>query len=179
MTEIQADDYFAIVPEWLLYADVSANAVRLYAILNRYANSRGHAWPSRKTLADAMRCSIATVDRAREELTGAGAVTVIPRRNKAGDPTSNLYLLHSRPQLGVSPVTQGTPTNGGTRTPTSDGQTRANMNHSQKLGVTAPATSWCPTCHGRRVIMAPAEWDDTAGWTASNAPTPCPDCSTL
>ena len=56
MTEVRASDYFAIVPEWLLHAEISGNAVRLFAILHRYANSRLEAWPSRKTIAAAMRC---------------------------------------------------------------------------------------------------------------------------
>ena len=94
MTEVRASDYFAIVPEWLLHAEISGNAVRLFAILHRYANSRLEAWPSRKTIAAAMRCSTATVDRAREELVEVGALTVIQRTTDAGPDLEPLHPPH-------------------------------------------------------------------------------------
>ena len=43
MSEIQSREYFAIVPEWIVLADISSNAIRLYALLNRFANSQGRA----------------------------------------------------------------------------------------------------------------------------------------
>ena len=94
MTEIRSTEYFAIIPEWVLHADISANAIRLYGVLNRFANSNGHAWPSRKTIADLMRVSVATIDRAKDELVELGALTVEPRTTPSGDPSSNLYILH-------------------------------------------------------------------------------------
>jgi hypothetical protein len=33
MSEIQSREYFAIVPEWIVLADISSNAIRLYALL--------------------------------------------------------------------------------------------------------------------------------------------------
>ena len=109
MTEIRSTEYFAIVPEWVVHADISANAVRLYAILNRFANSRGHAWPSRKTIAELMRVSVATIDRAKDELVEIGALTIEPRTTPSGDPSSNLYILHtSVDKLGtLSPMREG------------------------------------------------------------------------
>lgn len=77
-TTLDADAHFAIVPEWVLYHDkLSDRAVRLYAILRRKAdNATGVAWPSRATLAAALRgCSKESVDRAVKELVTAGAVT--------------------------------------------------------------------------------------------------------
>lgn len=175
MTEIRAEDYFAIIPEWILHADVSSNAVRLYGILHRYANSRGHAWPSRKTIAQAMRCSTATVDRAREELQEIGAVTVVQRTTDAGDPTSNLYILHTRPS---SQVQQGLLTDEETGLLTRDELNRTSMNQTHSV-VSAPVTkagSWCSTCHGRKVVITGGWYDeDKAGWTAS-LPKPCPEC---
>lgn len=176
MTEIRSDAYFAIVPEWLLHADVSGNAVRLYAILNRYANSNGHAWPSRKTIAAAMRCSTATVDRARDELVDVGALTVKQRFSDAGDPTSNLYILHTRPVDRPSPssrVTKGMVTDGETGIPTDDELTRASMNESHS-GTPSPAK--CGTCHGRRIVFPPGEYDLERGWV-SLGPTKCPECT--
>ena len=175
MTEIRADDYFAIVPEWVLHADISGNAVRLYAILNRYANSNGHAWPSRKTIAAAMKCSTATVDRARDELVTIGALTVKQRLSDAGDPTSNLYILHTRPVNNHPPfsrVTKGMVTDGETGIPTDDELNRASMNESHS-GTPSPAK--CGTCNGRRIVFPPGEYDLERGWV-SPGPTKCPEC---
>ncbi len=110
MTEIRSTEYFALIPEWVLHADISSNAVRLYAVLNRFANSRGHAWPSRKTIAEMMRVSVATVDRAKDELVELGALTVEARTTPSGDPSSNLYIIHTSnvDKMGtLSPVIEG------------------------------------------------------------------------
>ena len=130
MTEIRVSEYFAIIPEWVLHADISANAVRLYGVLNRFANSRGHAWPSRKTIAELMGVSVATIDRAKEELVDLGALTIEPRKTPSGDPSSNLYILHishvenSGP---LSPMRQGLLTREGRGTPTDDDLKRDSM----------------------------------------------------
>jgi hypothetical protein len=130
MTEIRVSEYFAIIPEWVLHADISANAVRLYGVLNRFANSRGHAWPSRKTIAELMGVSVATIDRAKEELVDLGALTIEPRTTPSGDPSSNLYILHishvenSGP---LSPMRQGLLTREGRGTPTDDDLKRDSM----------------------------------------------------
>jgi DNA-binding Lrp family transcriptional regulator len=65
---------FAIVPEWLLDAGVSGNAVKLYAILARYADTVGKATPKRRTLATRMGVSVDTVDRVLRELEMSGAI---------------------------------------------------------------------------------------------------------
>lgn len=142
MTEIRSTDYFAIVPEFVLYAPISSNAVRLYAILNRFANSQGRAWPSRKTLAELMQCSTATIDRAKDELVEIDALTVEHRTGPAGDPSSNLYTLKTS-----SPVTKGTPKNehrGGAR---DDALNRANMKQSQTSRSSTQKT--CGLCDNR------------------------------
>jgi len=150
MTEIRATNYFAIIPEWIIYEDISANAVRLYAVLNRYANSRGHAWPSRKTIADKMQVSVATIDRAKEELVNIGALTIEARTTPSGDPSSNLYILHTAsgdnyPPL--SPMTQGTVTREETGTSTRDEQKRVSMKQSQSSQSSRART--CSVCIGR------------------------------
>ena len=129
MTEIRSTEYFAIVPEWVVHADISANAVRLYAILNRFANSRGHAWPSRKTIAELMRVSVATIDRAKDELVEIGALTIEPRTTPSGDPSSNLYILHtSVDKLGtLSPMREGLLTREGRGMVTGDELKRDSM----------------------------------------------------
>lgn len=84
---------FCIIPEWILLADISPNAVRLYGILNRYAGKSRKATPSRATLAEHLRKSVRTVDSLIDELEGIQAIEVRKRMSRAGDPTSNEYLL--------------------------------------------------------------------------------------
>jgi len=84
---------FAMVPEWLLDSNISDRAIRLYAVLVRYADQNGRAFPARKRLAERVRCSLDSVDRATHELVNVGALTVIPRKNADGSPSSNDYLI--------------------------------------------------------------------------------------
>jgi uncharacterized protein (DUF4415 family) len=90
---ITADIRFAILPEWVLAADVSDRAIRLYAILARYAdNETLQAFPSRETLAKRARCNAKAVTRAVNELVSIGAVVKHYRKN--GDAyQSNIYTL--------------------------------------------------------------------------------------
>lgn len=90
---------WAVVPEWLLDADVSDRAVRLYAVLARYAdNSTREAYPNKRTLRRRLRCSDDSVSRARAELVDAGALIVTPRYEESEDgagrrQTSNHYVV--------------------------------------------------------------------------------------
>lgn len=113
MTEIVTDPApFVQVPVWLLDADVSDRAVRVYAALMSYAGARGgEAWPSRRTLAARCRCSQSTVWRAVAELGQVGAVTVEARHDDGGQ-TTNRYVVHWYPRRadatgGVSPARRG------------------------------------------------------------------------
>jgi hypothetical protein len=64
--------------------------VRLYAVLDRYADRRTRAsWPSRERLADRLGVSLSTLDRAVAELKEHGWLTVTQR----GLTQSNLYVL--------------------------------------------------------------------------------------
>lgn len=83
---------FAIIPEWLLMAGVSGNAIRLFAWLHRHDGAAG-CHPSRQTLASEMGCSRDTVDRVLRELVEAKAVTIAHRMSESGDLTSNEYHL--------------------------------------------------------------------------------------
>jgi hypothetical protein len=81
---IRLERRFAIIDEWLLDLDISDRAVRLYAVLARYAESETHkAYPSRGTLAERLHCSKASVDRAAQELVDAGAMTKQQRHNSS------------------------------------------------------------------------------------------------
>lgn len=84
---------FSITPEWVLDAEVSDRAIRLYGLLGRYANNNGSAYPNRKTLAKRLRCSIDSVDRAARELVSIGALEKTARWTGNGDQTSNLCRL--------------------------------------------------------------------------------------
>lgn len=113
---VSTDLAFALLPEWLLDADVSAQAIRLYAVLARYADRAGNAFPSRKALADRLQVrDKKTVDRALKELVDAQAVTVHGRVDEAGDQTSNHYVVHRTPPEGV---VARTPSGGGTNATT-------------------------------------------------------------
>lgn len=81
---IRIDRRFAIIDEWILDLDISDRAIRLYAVLARYADKDTHkAFPSRKTLAQRLRCSPASVDRASIELVEAGLLAKEHRFNNS------------------------------------------------------------------------------------------------
>lgn len=89
---------FAIVPEWVLDAPISDRAVRLYGILSRYADdATGESWPSRRTLWTRIGCSERSLDHARRELVGIGALEVEHRTAAEGDRTSNLWIIKRLP----------------------------------------------------------------------------------
>lgn len=87
-------DFFAVIPESVLYAKIGPNAVRLYGVLQRHIGDNKFAWPSRSTLAKKMHVSTGTVDKAIVELVKLGVLTVKARVNDAGDRTSSAYYLH-------------------------------------------------------------------------------------
>jgi hypothetical protein len=99
---IHIDRRFAILDEWLLDLPVSDRAIRLYAILARYADHQTQkAFPSRATLAERLRCSPASIDRAAKELVEHGAMSKRMRFN-----SSIVYTLHTIPQ-GVCTTAEG------------------------------------------------------------------------
>ena len=72
---LTTDIRFSIVPEWVLDAEISDRALRVYAVLARYAdNDTLQAFPGRQTIADRVRCSVKSVDRALDELIEMGAI---------------------------------------------------------------------------------------------------------
>ena len=95
MDYIKSDVYFSIVPEWVIDAPISAQAVRVYAVLCRYADKDdGTCFPSIKTLAERIHVSESTIKRALKELKAIGAIKSQKRFDKAtGEQTSNLYTV--------------------------------------------------------------------------------------
>lgn len=132
------DGYYAVIPEWVLDSDVSAQAIRLYAVLRRYADQRtGHAHPSRRTLADRLQVAdVKVVDRALADLRRIGAVTTYARQDDAGDRASNGYVLHR------APVPQGQGSNAPTPSPSPRGQgsnaTTSGRENLDRAPVSAP-----------------------------------------
>ena len=94
---------FAMVPEWIVFhPDLSDRAVRLYAVMYRYAdNDSKVAYPARTRLARQLGCSVLTIDRAIKELVEAKAMSKEVRRSPAGDWTSSLYTLRHNPPAGT------------------------------------------------------------------------------
>jgi hypothetical protein len=100
MRRLKVEVEFAVVPIWLLAADISAQAVRMYATLAwlAYKNS-GSLHPSYKELAEATRCSIATARRAIGELASLGAIEVHKRIDGRGRDANGYTVRTSRPLL--------------------------------------------------------------------------------
>lgn len=172
---------FARLPECLLDAPVSDRAVRLYALLDRYAGQNGEAWPRRSTLAERLRTSLRSVDRALDELVDAGALDVI---SGAGAGTANRYRInrHFPPPCATHdapptpPVTHPPATGGAPGTPpaphpdvtddappcaTRDAQkeSQQNENHRTESQVKIPSSSPRATT----AILPGPQDDDAAG----------------
>ena len=156
---------FALIPEWVLDREISDRAVRLYGLLARYADKDGESWPSRRTLSERLRCSLASVDRALDELAGAGAIDRGLRYGEKGQ-TSNLYrVLRVDPS---SQVTRGVVT--GDQPPLITGD-QQNENHVEREPMndlqeaTAPAEvlafpqETAPTTTQRATGIVTAWWD--------------------
>jgi DNA-binding transcriptional MocR family regulator len=108
---------YATIPEWILL-EASGQAVRLFAVLDRYVGSNDSAWPYRSTLANRLKCSVKTVDRALEELISMGALAVEHRKRADGSWTSSEYILWPRNCLQVATkLSLPIPTDGATLDP--------------------------------------------------------------
>lgn len=189
------DGYYAVVPEWVLDADISAQAVRLYAVLRRYADQRTmHANPSRRTLADRLKAKDEkVVDRAIADLQRIGAVDVIPRwRNEDGhiayapdgdhrERTSNGYHLRRRPadlpegtgggaNAPTPPVSMG---GGGVEAPTVGAQ-KGEEPQPCEPQPSLPSGERRAGARSRRArVQVPADWQpsaELAAWTSENYP---------
>jgi hypothetical protein len=89
--------HFAIVPEWVLDLEVSDAALRLYALLLRYGGTSGTRMPSRRLLAERMRRSVDSVDRAMRDLETAGLVRVERRRRGRENLTNRYHVRTTNP----------------------------------------------------------------------------------
>src|SRR3954469_3133390 len=81
------EQHFAIVPEWVLDADISDAALRLYAVLLRYGQTSGNRMPGRRLLAGRLhKRSRDSVDRALKEVVVIGAVPRAASSSGPGQP---------------------------------------------------------------------------------------------
>ena len=85
---------FAHVRQALNLKSVRGTARAVLIALADYADEAGAAWPSISTLAEDSGFSRTTVKDALRTLRENGIITIEARTDEAGDPTSNLYLLH-------------------------------------------------------------------------------------
>jgi hypothetical protein len=108
---------FAQIPEWILDAEISDRAVRLFCVLHRHANSEGRAFPGRTAISERLKCSTGSVDRALNELRGIAAI--VSRQKKVGPAiVGNDYWLW--PAQPSSQVETGSPTDEARGSPTAD-----------------------------------------------------------
>jgi hypothetical protein len=99
MRRVRVEVEFAIVPVWLLTADVSAQAVRIYGVLARLGYKGQVPHPSHKDLAETARCSTATVRRALDELAALGAIEIKERIDGRGRDSNGYLVKVNRPLL--------------------------------------------------------------------------------
>jgi hypothetical protein len=91
------DPPFALVPEWVIDADISDAAFRVYSLLLRYGNTSGQRMPSRKLLAVRLHRSVDAVDRAVRELADTGLLRVEHRRAGRRNLTNRYHLTTRQP----------------------------------------------------------------------------------
>jgi hypothetical protein len=172
---------FAIVPEWVLDLPVSDAALRLYALLLRYGGTSGTRMPSRRLLAERMRRSVDSVDRAMRDLETAGLVRV-ERRRRGRENLTNRYHLRTtnptekqrptaaaqpRPDTGETPdgAEGGSRTAAATGTPAARGTTAArvaaDLRPNRKQETQSPPPPTPPPRQSRRARGATAEEEPT------------------
>lgn len=94
---------FAMIPEAMIYSDLSGTAIKVFGALLRHGVDPAHCYPSHKRLANLCRLSVPTVKRAIADLEDSGWVTVIHRKSTAGGQASNGYRLHQQGKETLTP----------------------------------------------------------------------------
>jgi hypothetical protein len=86
------------IPEWIIHHPALTDAeVRLWCRLRCFAQERGTAWPSRRTLAEMSGSKIETVDARLKNLEKVGALKIQRRRVENRRNMTNLYVLFEEP----------------------------------------------------------------------------------
>lgn len=100
-----ATTHFAIIPEWVLFK-ASPTEVKVYAVIDRFTDRHGDAWPTRERVAELVGCSTTTVTRAVAALERLGALERVPQF-RDGAQVSNLYRLRRDPPEMSTPLVTG------------------------------------------------------------------------
>jgi Helix-turn-helix domain len=88
------DSGFAIVGDWVINAEISDAAFRVYSLLLRFGGSSGCRMPSRSLLARRLHRSVDSIDRALRELVDHGIVRV-EHRHVGRKTMSNRYHVRT------------------------------------------------------------------------------------
>lgn len=123
LDELEVEERFATVPEWLLLSDAKDRAVRLYAVIQRYGNTTGARMPSHAELGRVTHRGMQAVRDAINDLEDLGALRV--KRSKVilkGETgvtrAPNRYFLRTTdPAIGHLLPAQGSPLNRTTPSP--------------------------------------------------------------
>lgn len=154
---------FALIPEWVLDAEISDRAVRLYAVLGRYADNAGESHPSRTTLAKRVQCSRDSIDRAIRELEGVGALSAEPRYEDDEEggrrQTSNLYTILRLPGRTVAEGGGGTPAAPPSRTAAAQNENQVEREPVEREKTLAPAAREYDPLKGQKIDGRNLPWD--------------------
>ncbi len=146
---------FAIVPQWLLAE--SSDVVKLYAILDRYANKDERLWPGQVELAERMGCSDRHIRKLLARLKEIGALEVIKRRYNG----STIHrLVKERPEQGFLTDRNGGSGLSGTGVPPNEShRTKAIEPSEAAASVTGRKSKAKPAFTPEADQVARAEWE--------------------
>lgn len=142
MTLERERPHFTMVPLSVLFSDLSAQAVRLYAVLDHHSGRKASAWPSRATLAEEMACTEKTVDRAVRDLVDHGLLVV---ERQAGVRGVNRYRLQMRARKQPSTTSGKSPLAVDKNATLTSGKNDTQTRRSEQ----EPLASACPLCEGQ------------------------------
>ena len=160
---------FAIVPEWVLDLDMSDAALRLYALLLRYGGTSGTRMPSRRLLADRMRRSVDSVDRAMRDLETAGLVRVERRRRGRENLTNRYHVRTTTPTEKQRPTAAAQPRPDTGETP--DGAERGGRRSAATRTTAATGT---PAARGKAAARVAADLRPYRKQVTQSPPPPTP-----
>lgn len=93
MQRVSQEEPWAKIPHWVvMHPDLDASAIRVYAVLSKYANRARNAYPGIRKIAEGCHCAKSTVQRSLDALEAVGAI-VVTRTFHGKRPQVNLYHL--------------------------------------------------------------------------------------
>lgn len=171
--ELEVEQTFAMVPDWLLRAKIPDKAKSLYAVIQRYGNTSGCRMPSQSELGSWLHCSVDTIDRATKALEQIGALTVkrspaIHRGQTGVTRAPNRYFLRTTdPSVAHLIPSRGTRKSAATGTRTDAGEVAAPMRPNRGRSTTpppAPSTVDKPPRSVKAVAVAGLSADELAAF---------------